>query len=237
MTNPMTDPPDPDASSPSEHMRPEPTNDAPAPTGIDAAAAPAPHAHEAPKPQYAFLAVLSTIALVADLWTKRWAVMKLEKDGYPKPPMELVKGRLNFHLARNPGGAWGMFQNQPESVRKPFFVLVSVIAVVVIFGMYRKLDRSQRALKWGLPLVLGGALGNLVDRIRFSKVVDFIDVIYWKDKAGMPVHWPTFNVADIAICVGVGLMAVDFLFPGKAHRTPPSDRAAKVAAEAPKPAA
>src|SRR5690606_33350206 len=63
------------------------------------------------------------------------------------------------------------------------------------------------ALKWGLPLVLGGALGNLVDRIRYGFVVDFIDVYMQMD--GQPKHWPTFNVADISICVGVALMAID----------------------------
>ncbi|GAC1574616.1 MAG: signal peptidase II [Polyangiales bacterium] len=131
------------------------------------------------------------------------------------PPKELIKGRLSFILAKNPGGAWGMLHEQPEKIRKPFFVIVSLVAVVVIVGMFRKLDRRQHALKWGLPMVLGGALGNLVDRIRFSEVIDFIDVVYWKRKGGLEMHWPTFNVADIAICVGVMLMAVDFLFPHK----------------------
>ena len=168
-----------------------------------------------PRPSYASLVVLSIFVLAADLGSKWWAVKHLERDGFRLPARELIKGRLAFVLARNPGGAWGMFHDQPEKVRKPFFVLVSVIAVVVIVGMYRKLDVKQHALKWGLPLVLGGALGNLVDRVRYGQVIDFIDVVYWKNKLGIERHWPTFNVADIAICVGVLLMAVDFLFPHK----------------------
>src|SRR5690606_18667816 len=129
---------------------------------------------------YLFLALVSLVVLVADLGTKWWAVKALEKDGFRLPAKEIIKGRLAFVLARNPGGAWGMFHDQPEKVRKPFFVLVSVIAVVVIVGMFRKLDPKQRALKWGLPLVLGGALGNLVDRVRYGQVIDFIDVVYWR---------------------------------------------------------
>jgi Signal peptidase (SPase) II len=69
--------------------------------------------------------------------------------------------------------------------------------------LYRRLQPRQRALQWGLPLVLGGALGNVFDRIRYGHVIDFIDAHVGEH------HWPTFNVADIAICVGVGLMAVD----------------------------
>jgi signal peptidase II len=105
-------------------------------------------------------------------------------------------------------------------VRRPFFLLVSVVAIAFIVMLYRKLEPGQQALKWGLPLVLGGALGNLVDRIRYGHVIDFIDVYAGTggvaDRAIQAIfgpmreyHWPTFNVADIAICVGVGLMAVD----------------------------
>ncbi len=92
-------------------------------------------------------------------------------------------------------------------MRRPFFLLVSVAAIAFIMTLYRRLQPRQLALKWGLPLVLGGALGNVFDRIRYGHVIDFIDchTIY----KGIDKHWPTFNVADVAICVGVGLMAID----------------------------
>ncbi|MBI2389873.1 MAG: signal peptidase II [Deltaproteobacteria bacterium] len=190
------------------------SNPEPPPAPAEPAAPTAP-AIQAKKPSYLFLTLLSVFVLAADLGSKWWAVKALEKDGFRLPAKELIKGRLSLVLARNPGGAWGMFHDQPEKVRKPFFVVVSVIAVIVIVGMYRKLDPKQHALRWGLPLVLGGAIGNLVDRVRYGQVIDFIDVVYWHNKAGLERHWPTFNVADIAICIGVGLMAIDFLFPHK----------------------
>lgn len=179
-----------------------------------------------PPPSFVFLVVVAVVTAAADLWTKHWALKHLEKDGLRLPPKEIIKDRLTFVLAHNPGGAWGMLHNQPEKVRRPFFVLVSAVAVVVIVSMYRKLDPRQRALKWGLPLVLGGALGNLVDRLRFGQVVDFIDVrADWIGKLNKAFgsvgdHWPTFNVADIAICIGVLLMAVDFLFPITTKKKP-----------------
>src|SRR5690606_4520942 len=123
--------------------------------------------------------------------------------------------------AYNQGGAWGLFAGADEMVRKPFFLGVSAFAVFFIISLYSRLHPSQKALKWGLPLVLGGALGNLSDRITRSQVIDFIDyrgewvlamntfIRRYVDGWTLTDHWPTFNVADIAICIGVGLMAVD----------------------------
>jgi len=155
-------------------------------------------------PSYVFLAVVSVVSLVADIATKAWAAKRLE--GYPGS-IPVWKGHLAFVLAKNKGGAWGLLQTASESVRRPFFLLVSVAAIAFIVTLYRKLAPRQTALKWGLPLVLGGALGNVFDRIRYGSVIDFID--FHITSGGRDHHWPTFNVADIAICVGVGLMAVD----------------------------
>jgi signal peptidase II len=110
-------------------------------------------------------------------------------------------------------------------VRRPFFLMVSVAAIVFIVSLYHRLHPSQRALTWGLPLVLGGALGNLTDRIVRNSVIDFIDYragwvgqmnefIATRLSSGWTVteHWPTFNVADVSICAGVALMAIDMMF-------------------------
>jgi signal peptidase II len=179
-------------------------------------------------PSFVFLAVVSIVTLASDIGSKFWAEHRLET--YP-PVVPLWQTHLTFTLARNRGGAWGLLQGASENVRRPFFLLVSVAAITFIVTLYRRLQPRQRALKWGLPLVLGGALGNVFDRIRYGWVIDFIDyraewVRKMNDLAGkafpssrsIPTdHWPTFNVADVAICVGVALMAID-MFTAKRGR-------------------
>ncbi|MGE5784742.1 MAG: signal peptidase II, partial [Myxococcales bacterium] len=158
-----------------------------------------------------------------------WAEITLSRLTTLDRSIVVVKDTLSFVLAYNRGGAWGLLGDAPEYVRRPFFLIISVVAIAFIVSLYRKIQRGQWALRWGLPLVLGGALGNLSDRIARVGVVDFIDyrakwvetmnhliVRYVKDWT-VTDHWPTFNVADIAICIGVGLMALDVLF-AKRHR-------------------
>lgn len=172
------------------------------------------------RPSFVFLVIVSIVALVSDIATKLWAEKNL--DGYPGI-VNVWENHVAFVLAKNRGGAWGLLQGTSENVRRPFFLLVSAAAIAFIVTLYRRLQPSQRALKWGLPLVLGGALGNVFDRIRYGHVIDFIDFHFaWRENDHrwfMPStdpkwpliehHWPTFNVADVAICVGVALMAID----------------------------
>jgi len=182
------------------------------------------------RPSALFLGVVSIISLASDIITKNWAEKAL--DGYPGN-IPVWKNHIAFVLAKNKGGAWGLLQGANESVRRPFFLLVSLAAIAFIVTLYRKLLPQQQALKWGLPLVLGGALGNVFDRIRYGSVIDFID--FHIILSGRDHHWPTFNVADIAICVGVGLMAVD-MFSAKRHVSPEAGNEAAPAppaAEAP----
>ncbi|MFO0679722.1 MAG: signal peptidase II [Polyangiaceae bacterium] len=162
-------------------------------------------------PSYVFLMIVSVVSLVADVGTKLWA----EKNLADYKSIEVLPGHFAFNLARNKGGAWGLLGATSENVRRPFFLLVSAAAVAFIVTLYRRLGPQQKALKWGLPLVLGGALGNVFDRIRYGWVIDFIDFhMTWQ---GRDHHWPTFNVADIAICVGVGLMALDMFTSRRGH--------------------
>jgi signal peptidase II len=173
-----------------------------------------PGAEGSGSPSYVFLAIVSVISLVADVATKLWAERTL--DGYPGI-IHVWENHVAFILAKNRGGAWGLLQSTSENVRRPFFLLVSAAAIAFIVTLYRRLQPRQRALKWGLPLVLGGALGNVFDRIRYGHVIDFIDV--HATYKGQDHHWPTFNVADIAICVGVALMAID-MFSARKPRYP-----------------
>ena len=175
---------------------------------------------ETPKPYrvpWAFLGVMTVLNLVADLGSKWWAKSTFEavQPGGERQKV-IVEGFMNFIFAKNKGGAWGLFQNELEILRRPFFLTVSMAAIIFILTLYRKLQPGQSVLKWGLALVFGGALGNLVDRIRYGYVVDFIDIHAnlpaWVTKIGLTPgesHWPTFNVADIAICIGVVFMAID----------------------------
>jgi len=116
-----------------------------------------------------------------------------------------------FHLTyiRNQGAAFGLFSSQAESFRMPFFIGVSLVAIVFIGFFFHKARPDQLLIGAALGLVLGGAVGNLIDRMRLGEVIDFIDV-HWRH-----LHWPAFNVADIAICVGVGLLGIEMLFLDK----------------------
>ncbi|MEO7036944.1 MAG: signal peptidase II [Polyangiaceae bacterium] len=192
--------------------------------------APAPQ----PRPSYVFFGTVAAISLILDVSSKAWAEMTLSKRTMVDPAIVLVKDHLSFTLAYNRGGAWGLLQNASEMIRRPFFLLVSGLAIAFIVSLYGRLLGGQRALKWGLPLVLGGALGNLSDRIIRSSVIDFIDFrANWIEtmnqgiaKAahgwGITDHWPTFNVADVSICVGVGLMALDMFVSKRGQRVLPN---------------
>jgi signal peptidase II len=210
---------------------PEPHREEPSPTaddGPDSAPAPPLPVY---KPDYVFLGVVSAVSLALDLGSKWWAVSRLEgADPFTDRRVEVIEGFMSFVFARNKGGAWGLLQNESEAIRRPFFVLISIVAIAFIVSLYRKLTPQQLALKWGLPLVLGGALGNLVDRVRYGHVVDFIDV--YATWGGKLHRWPTFNIADVAICVGVGLMAVD-MFTSRKTKTSPAPVAPALAAREP----
>jgi signal peptidase II len=168
---------------------------------------------------FLFFGVTAASALLLDIGTKAWVEAQLGA----RPSIVIFVDHLSLILKYNQGGAWGLFRNQSEFVRLPFFLAVNVLATALIFTLYGRLTPAQRALKWGLPLVLGGALGNLSDRIVRTSVVDFIDYrAGWVLAASRAIsrlakdspqtdHWPTFNVGDVFICVGLGLVAIDLL--------------------------
>ncbi len=209
------------AAAPEPSAFPEPAPFSATPPTLLTGVAPDQSQSPPPRPTFLFFGGVAAVSLAADVSTKAWAEITLSRRNPLLPSIELIKEHLGFTLAYNPGGAWGLFQRQSEYVRRPFFLLVSLLAIAFIINLYGRLTPNQRALKWGLPLVLGGALGNLSDRIVRSNVIDFIDYqAKWIESMNRMVakivhgwaitdHWPTFNVADIAICVGVGLMAVD----------------------------
>ena len=122
-----------------------------------------------------------------------------------------VTGWMNLTLAHNTGAAFSLFADAAGWQRWFFIVVASGISVFLVIWLWR-LPLSARLLPAALMLILGGAIGNLVDRVRLGYVVDFIDLHYnnW--------HWPAFNLADSAIVIGVTLMLVESLLP---PRKPP----------------
>jgi signal peptidase II len=116
----------------------------------------------------------------------------------------VVEGYFDLVYARNPGAAWSFMAEQPEWLRKAFFRTASVFALVLIAFMLHKTAHAQALLVWGLSLVASGAVGNLIDRLAYGYVIDFV-AWHIGDK-----YWPTFNIADAWIFIGVALMFIDF---------------------------
>lgn len=119
----------------------------------------------------------------------------------------IIPNFFNLTYIHNPGAAFGLLSKTPPAFRIPFFILIPLIAFVCIIFIFRRLTGEQMTLITSLALILGGALGNFIDRIRFGYVIDFLD-LHWFDR----YHWPAFNVADMAICAGVGILIYLTLF-------------------------
>ena len=115
----------------------------------------------------------------------------------------IIPGLFNIVFVLNPGAAFGFLGTLSASVRNPLFIVISVLAVVLIVFYHARYLGSNRRVSFALALVLGGAAGNLIDRLRYGMVVDFLDVHVGQ------YHWPAFNVADSTISIGVGLMILD----------------------------
>lgn len=119
--------------------------------------------------------------------------------------VRVVDGFWNHRYVENPGAAWGLLANASEEVRRPFFLFVSVGAIVFIIGFFRKLEPDQWLMVISLSLLCGGAIGNFIDRLHLSYVIDFVDWYVGRN------HWPTFNFADAAITGGVGLIMIEWI--------------------------
>lgn len=117
----------------------------------------------------------------------------------------VVKGFLNITHVRNPGAAFGFLAHASPLFRSIFFILIGVLAIILIVYYIVKSGESEQRLVFALSLILGGAIGNLIDRLRFGEVVDFIDVYL------SSYHWPAFNVADAAVSLGALLLIFEGL--------------------------
>jgi len=119
--------------------------------------------------------------------------------------LEIIPGFFNLVHVRNPGGAFSIFAGANSALRQGLFMGLTVFIVIVLLFAYGKLRPEDRWTRTSYALIVGGALGNLVDRLRFGEVIDFLDCYVGA------YHWPAFNVADSAITVGALMLVVSLL--------------------------
>ena len=157
-----------------------------------------------------FLVALAVVAL--DRITK----MMVEAWLPPYRSVPVVPGLVDLTFVQNPGGVFGVFRSLDASWRAGLLTVVPMAAILLILAYAWRVPAEHRLTLASLALILGGAVGNLVDRFRLGYVVDFLDV-HWRGW-----HWPAFNVADSTICIGVGLLLVESLFsPQRSGATTP----------------
>ncbi|MSP74254.1 MAG: signal peptidase II [Myxococcales bacterium] len=166
--------------------------------------------------RYLLLIVGTVLWVAADQWSKIAMVDWLVIGDLPEKAQNISsrvhvvsEAFFKFRVVGNPGAAWGLFRGLPDSLRVPFFVLISLVAIGAIGSLYHRARDDQRLLKWALTFVLGGAIGNLIDRIRTGYVIDFVEWSYYEHT------WPNFNVADVAISLGVGLIVLEMILDRK----------------------
>ncbi len=138
------------------------------------------------------------LVIVADQLTKVWVVAHFAMF----ESREVVPGLFNLTYLTNKGAAFGFLNGDYGAWRQVFFVVIAVLAFVVLMVALRQLKGQGKAYSVALGLIGGGAVGNLLDRLRLGAVVDFLDFYYQGH------HWPAFNVADSAITVGVTLFII-----------------------------
>ena len=143
--------------------------------------------------------IITAVIIVLDLWTKWLVVQRIDLH----EAITVIPNFFQLVHVRNTGAAFGIGANANSQII-PILLnagAIVVFGVVVVYALRSAV--TDRLLQTGLHLILGGAIGNLLDRFRFGYVVDFLDVYVGTH------HWPAFNVADSAICIGIGLLFLD----------------------------
>jgi signal peptidase II len=160
-----------------------------------------------------YLILLATLAAVVllDLITKAY----IDSNMSLHESVEVIGGFLNITYVRNPGAAFSFLANASPGFRSVFFLSVTVLAVILVLYYIAKSKTDESLMIFGLSLILSGALGNFIDRVRLGEVIDFIDVHLGA------YHWPAFNVADSAITVGAFIMLFVLFKSPKAHEKSP----------------
>jgi signal peptidase II len=163
----------------------------------------------ASRPAWQGLALLAVAMLAVDQATK-YAINRFTSAGSSRV---LIPGCLNLVHTTNPGVAFGLLADSESSWRSPLLILFSV-AVIGLLGWLLLTGRAGGRLgHWGLALILGGAVGNVLDRLMRHSVTDFIDFYIGR------YHWYTFNIADSAIVVGAGFVVLELILDWRRHPT------------------
>jgi signal peptidase II len=153
-------------------------------------------------PKYWYALVAFAVSLPLDLITKVMVDRHLSyADRIP-----VIEGFFYLTHVRNPGAAFGLFADGDPQIRLTVFIGVSLVAVLIVLSFFRQLAPGDRLSSLALGLILGGAVGNLIDRIFRGEVVDFLHFRLWRGYS-----WPDFNLADSFIVVGVGFLVLELL--------------------------
>jgi len=153
------------------------------------------------------------VALPLDQLSKAWIASHLRQN-FDRIPV--IDGYFYITHVRNPGAAFGILQGGPEFLRVGFFIAVSILASILVLSFFRGLRAEDRYTSFCLGMIFSGAIGNLIDRLRFQEVIDFLHFRLWGNYS-----WPDFNVADSCIVVGVSLLALQLLFATSEPTSPP----------------
>ncbi len=154
--------------------------------------------------RYKIVLGIASVVIILDQLSKWWAVTTVPLHR----SITVIQGFFDLVNIRNRGAAFGFLNRSDIEWQFWLFVVATLIAIVAIFLLLRS-SKHDKLLFYGLGLILGGALGNFIDRLRQRAVIDFLDFYIgsW--------HWPAFNVADIAICIGAFLTCVAMYLSGK----------------------
>jgi signal peptidase II len=152
------------------------------------------------------------VTFAIDQWTKQWI---LDRFSYGELQV-VIPGFFNLTHVRNPGGAFSFLATLPAELRQVFFLGTGVLAIVLLLVFLRRIEARDGLAATAIGGVLGGAIGNLVDRLRHGEVVDFLD---FRLIGGYV--WPTFNMADCWIVVGVGLLMLQMILEPEPGRSEP----------------
>lgn len=149
--------------------------------------------------------LLLCVVIISDQLSKLWVLKKFALY----ESREVIPGLFSLTYITNRGAAFGFLNGEYGVWRHLFFVVVAVAALIFLWTAFRQFRDEGKLFGWAICLIAGGAIGNLIDRLRLGFVVDFLD-FYVKGH-----HWPAFNIADSAITVGVSLFVLGHLFSTK----------------------